>query len=45
LFQKNGLEKIHGTGDMSPFEKKLLDAAMNELRKNIKTGVDFAKSL
>jgi malate dehydrogenase len=41
---KNGLEKIHGTGELSPFEQKLLKAAMSELQTNIKTGVDFAKS-
>lgn len=41
-FQKNGLEKNLGIGKLSEFEKKLLDAAIPELKKNIKKGEDFA---
>jgi malate dehydrogenase len=37
----NGVEKIHGTGKLTPFEQKLLDAAMGELNTNIKSGVEF----
>jgi malate dehydrogenase len=37
----NGVEKIHGTGKLTPFEQKLLEAAMAELNTNIKSGVEF----
>jgi len=40
-FQKNGLEKNLGTGKLSSFEQKLLDAAIPELKKNIQKGEDF----
>ncbi|XP_012234288.2 malate dehydrogenase, mitochondrial [Linepithema humile] len=38
---KNGLEKNLGTGKLSSFEQKLLDAAIPELKKNIQKGEDF----
>jgi len=42
IYQKNGAEKIHGLGVLTPFEKKLLEEAVPELQKNIKKGVEFA---
>lgn len=42
--QRTGVVKIHGTGKLTAFEKKLLDAAIPELQANIKKGVEFAKS-
>ncbi|RIA92627.1 putative MDH1-malate dehydrogenase precursor, mitochondrial [Glomus cerebriforme] len=38
---KNGIEKIHPLGDLSEYEKKLLEAAIPELRANINKGVSF----
>jgi len=37
----NGVEKIHGTGKLTSFEQKLLEAAMSELNTNIKAGAEF----
>lgn len=39
---KNGVETIHPTGALNDFEKKLLEAAVPELKKNIEKGVEFA---
>jgi len=41
--QKNGVEKILGTGPLSDFEKELLEKALPELRKNIETGIKFIR--
>lgn len=35
----NGVEKILPVGDVSPYEQKLLDAALVDLKKNIKKGM------
>jgi malate dehydrogenase len=37
----NGVEKIHPIGTLSPEEKKLLDACLPELKKNIEKGKAF----
>ncbi|KAL4223111.1 malate dehydrogenase [Mactra antiquata] len=41
LLGKNGIEKNLGIGNMIDYEKKLVDAAMPELKANIKKGEDF----
>lgn len=38
---KNGVEKIHPLGDLNEYEKKLLEAAIPELKTNISKGVSF----
>ncbi|KAG8828923.1 Malate dehydrogenase, cytoplasmic [Serendipita sp. 399] len=38
----NGVEKIHGLGELTPAEEELVKAALPELRKNIEKGVKFA---
>ncbi|VDN07139.1 unnamed protein product [Thelazia callipaeda] len=38
---KNGVEKILGMGKLSSYERKLLDIAIPELKKNIAKGVKF----
>ncbi|ENN81433.1 malate dehydrogenase, mitochondrial [Dendroctonus ponderosae] len=43
LLGKNGIEKNLGLGKLSDYEQQLLKAAIPELKKNIKAGVDFAK--
>jgi malate dehydrogenase len=43
LLQKNGVEKILGTGKLSAYEQKLVDEAVPELQKNIAKGVKFVK--
>lgn len=43
LLGKNGLEKNLGLGKLSDYEQELLKAAIPELKKNIKSGVEFAK--
>lgn len=40
---KNGVEKNLGFGALNDYEKKLLQAAIPELQKNIKTGEEFAQ--
>ena len=42
ILGKNGLEKNLGIDKLSDYEKKLLDAAIPELKKNIQKGEDFA---
>jgi len=37
------VENILGTGQLSDFEKGLLEKAVPELKKNIETGVKFVK--
>jgi malate dehydrogenase len=37
----NGVEKIHPIGELSAEEKKLLDACLPELKKNIEKGKAF----
>jgi len=41
LLGKNGVEKILGYGDLSVFEEKTLNAALETLRSDIKIGEDF----
>ena len=41
LLGKNGVEKILGYGDLSIFEEKTLNAALETLRSDIKIGEDF----
>jgi malate dehydrogenase len=40
----NGVEKINPVGNVSAYEEKLLGAALEDLKKNIKKGVDFVKA-
>ena len=40
---KEGIEKIAPIGDVSPFEKELLEKCATELKGNITKGVSFAK--
>jgi malate dehydrogenase len=40
---KNGVEKIHPIGNVTPFEANLLEACVTELAANIKKGVEFGK--
>lgn len=44
LLGKNGLEKNLGLGELSDYEKKLVDAAKAELQASIKKGEDFARN-
>lgn len=41
---RNGIEKNLGLPTLNAYEKKLLDAAIPELQKNIKKGEDFVKN-
>ncbi|KAL2297283.1 hypothetical protein Nmel_016579 [Mimus melanotis] len=41
---KKGLEKNLGLGKLSPFEEKMVAAAMSELKASIKKGEEFAKN-
>ncbi|MDB9933342.1 malate dehydrogenase [Candidatus Thioglobus sp.] len=41
LLGKNGVEKILGFGDISAFEEKTLNAALETLRSDIKIGEEF----
>jgi len=40
----NGVEKIYEVGKVSPYEENLLEAAISDLKKNIKKGVEFVKN-
>ncbi|KAL9931729.1 hypothetical protein V8E36_009515 [Tilletia maclaganii] len=40
----NGVEKIHGLGEVSAEEKKLLEAALPQLKKDIAKGVEWVKA-
>uniref|UniRef100_A0A7S0SSH8 Malate dehydrogenase n=1 Tax=Mantoniella antarctica TaxID=81844 RepID=A0A7S0SSH8_9CHLO len=42
---KNGVDTIHGLGDITPYEQKALDGMMDELKDSIAKGVEFAKAL
>ena len=39
-----GVEKIHGLGDLSEYEKAALKAMLPELISQIEKGVDFVKT-
>jgi malate dehydrogenase len=39
----DGVKKIHDIGKTNDYEKKLVDAALVDLKKNIDKGVDFVK--
>jgi len=41
---KDGIEENLGLGDLTPYEQKLVDAAIPELKKSIKKGIDFANA-
>lgn len=41
---KNGIEQNLGLPSLNGYEKSLLDAAIPELKKNIKKGEDFVKN-
>lgn len=40
----NGVEKIHEVGKISPYEEKLLEVCLADLKKNIQKGIDFVKN-
>lgn len=40
----NGAEKILPLGEVNEYEKKLLETALEDLKKNIKKGIDFVKA-
>ncbi|KAL3471825.1 lactate/malate dehydrogenase [Aspergillus californicus] len=40
----NGVEKINPVGQINEYEQKLLDACLQDLKKNIQKGVDFVKA-
>lgn len=42
LLGKNGMEKNLGLGKLSKFEEKMVTDAMDELKKSVKKGIDFA---
>jgi malate dehydrogenase len=39
-----GVEKIHPVGNITPYEQKLLDACLKDLKGNINKGVAFVKN-
>jgi len=41
-FGKNGVEKVHGIGDLNAHEKTRLEEATKQLQGEIKTGTDYA---
>ncbi len=43
VLQKAGVEKILGTGELSAFEKGLLEKALPELKASIDKGVKFVQ--
>ena len=45
LLGKDGVEKIHGLGELSAYEQKALEGMMPELKDSIDKGVEFAKSM
>ena len=49
LLGKDGVEKIHGLGELSAYEQKALEGMMPELKdsidKGVELGVEFAKSM
>ncbi|KAF0437762.1 malate dehydrogenase [Gigaspora margarita] len=40
----DGIHKIHGLGEVSSYERKLLESAIPELKQNIEKGVSFINS-
>lgn len=40
----HGVEKIYEVGKISPYEEKLLEACLGDLKKNINKGVEFVKA-
>ena len=42
---KEGVETVHGLGELSDYEQKALDGMMDELKDSIGKGVEFAKAL
>ena len=40
---KNGVEKIHPVGNLTSFEKDLMDKCIEELKKNIDKGIEFGR--
>ncbi|ALC47877.1 Mdh2 [Drosophila busckii] len=44
LLGKNGIQENMGLPKLNDYEKKLLEAAIPELKKNIQKGIDFAKA-
>lgn len=40
---KNGVEEIHGLGNLTAFEQSALEQMKDELKSSIQKGVDFAK--
>mmetsp|Transcript_249 Transcript_249/g.1162 ORF Transcript_249/g.1162 Transcript_249/m.1162 type:complete len:346 (+) Transcript_249:167-1204(+) len=45
LLGKDGVEKIHGLGELSAYEQNALEGMMPELKDSIDKGVEFAKSM
>merc|ERR1711915_403091 len=43
LLGKNGVEKIHGLGEITAYEQEIVSAAVPELIKSVEKGVQFAK--
>lgn len=41
---KNGVQENLGLPKLNDYEKKLLEAAIPELKKNIQKGIDFANA-
>jgi malate dehydrogenase len=45
LLGKNGVERVSGTGSMTPFEKQAMENMLPELEASIKKGINFVHSL
>jgi len=43
-FGKNGVEEVHGYGELSSYEKGWFDKMLPDLKKQIQKGVDFANA-
>lgn len=43
-FGKNGVEKVHPVGKLNKYEEERLNVAMDALKKEIKSGTDYAKT-
>ena len=43
LLGPNGVQKIHGIGEITAYEQKIVDAAVPELIKSIEKGIQFVK--
>lgn len=44
-FGKNGVETVHGLGELSAYEQERLVEASEQLKKEIQTGLDYAATL